>query len=154
MRGASLLDLDLGPSLFQSRLDLFSLFLGHAFLDGLRRSFDQVLRFLQAERGDGAHFLDHFDLLVADRCEDNAKLRLLLDGSGGCASSRSSGDRHCGGGRDAHLPSSSLASSAASRTVRLESSSTIFSRLAIDGLPLCSSNRVFVKSLPQAASFA
>jgi hypothetical protein len=28
-----------------------------------------------------------------------------------------------------------LASSAASRTVRLESSSTIFSRLAIDGLP-------------------
>src|ERR1700722_18510691 len=53
-----------------------------------------------------------------------------------------------------HLPSSSLARSAASRTVRLESSSTIFSRLAIDGPPICSAVRLIVKSLTQAASLA
>src|SRR6202453_3320219 len=103
MRGASLLELGLSPSLFQGSLDLLGLFLADAFLNGLRRSFDQVLRFLQAERGDGAHVLDHFDLLVADRREDNAKLGLLLDRSGGCTTGRSSGDRHGSGGRDAPL---------------------------------------------------
>src|ERR1700733_1171138 len=103
MRGASLLDLDLSPSLFQSRLDLLRLFLADAFFDRLRRSFDQVLGFLQAERGDGAHFLDHFDLFVADRREDDRKLGLLLDRRGGCTSGRSSGDRHRSGGRDAPL---------------------------------------------------
>src|ERR1700677_1222130 len=103
MRGASLLDLDLSPSLFQSRLDLLRLFLADAFFDRLRRSFDQVLGFLQAERGDGAHFLDHFDLFVADRREDDRKLGLLLDRRGGCASGRSSGDRHRSGGQDAPL---------------------------------------------------
>src|SRR5689334_19049559 len=75
--GGSLLELDLGPSLLQGSLDLLSFFLGHAFLDGLRRSFDQVLGFLQAERCDGAHFLDHFDLLVAHRRQDDAELGLL-----------------------------------------------------------------------------
>src|SRR6185312_5769565 len=66
-RGRRLFELDLRPHLFQRGLDLFRLFLGHAFLDRLRRGLDQVLRLLEAERGDGAHFLDHFDLLVADR---------------------------------------------------------------------------------------
>src|SRR5580693_9963211 len=63
-RGRSLLELDFRSCLFQSSLDLLGLFLAHAFLDGLRRGLDQVLGFLQAERSDGAHFLDPFDLLV------------------------------------------------------------------------------------------
>src|SRR5580698_241495 len=101
--GGSLFNFDLRSSLFQGSLDLLSFFLGYAFLDRLRRSFDQVFRFLQAERGYGAHFLDHFDLLVADRREDDAKLSLLFDRSGGSASGRSSGDSHRSGGRDAPL---------------------------------------------------
>src|SRR5271165_2684693 len=55
--GRPLLELDLRPHLFQSGLDLLGLFLADAFLDRLRRAFDQVLRLLEAERGDGAHFL-------------------------------------------------------------------------------------------------
>src|ERR1700733_1423190 len=100
--GGPLFEFDLRPRLFQSSLDLLGFFLAHAFLDRLRRGFNQVLRFLQSERSDGAHFLDHFDLLVADRSKDNAKLRLLLDRSGGCSpAGRSGGDRHRGGGGDA-----------------------------------------------------
>src|SRR6185437_2141324 len=61
-----LLKLSLGAGLLQLGLDLLGLFLGDAFFDGLRRAFDEILGLLQAERGDGAHFLDDLDLLVAD----------------------------------------------------------------------------------------
>ena len=44
---------------------LLGLGLGDAFLDGLRRAVDQVLRLLEAEAGELAHDLDDLDLLVA-----------------------------------------------------------------------------------------
>src|SRR5688500_12720481 len=62
-------------------LDRFSFFLGHAFLDGLGGSFDQVFRFLQTERGDFANYLDDVDLVATDRLEDDVKLGLLLSRS-------------------------------------------------------------------------
>ncbi len=43
-----------GARLLERRLDLLGLFLVHAFLDGLRRAFDEVLGFLQAEAGQSA----------------------------------------------------------------------------------------------------
>src|SRR5579871_3990338 len=102
--GRPLLELDLRARLLQCGLDLLGLFLADAFLDRLRRGFDEILGFLEAERGDGAHFLDHFDLLVACRGENDREFGLLLDRRGGRASGgRSGGDRHRGGGRDAPL---------------------------------------------------
>src|SRR5690606_6575933 len=60
-----LLDLDLGAGTLELRLDLLRLVLGDGFLDGLRRRLDEILRLLQAERGDRAHFLDDVDLVGA-----------------------------------------------------------------------------------------
>ena len=60
-----LLQIDLGAGFFKLCLELFGIGLVHAFLHRLRRAFDQVLGFLEAEAGDRAHFLDDFDLLVA-----------------------------------------------------------------------------------------
>src|SRR5208282_316104 len=100
----SSLELDLRADLLQGGLDLLGLFLGDAFLDGLRRAFDEVLGLLQAERGDRADFLDDLDLLVADGGENDGELGLLLDrGGGGGAGCGSGGDRNRGGGRDAPL---------------------------------------------------
>src|SRR5208337_328781 len=95
----SLLELNLGADLLQSGLDLLGLVLGDAFLDGLRRAFDQILGLLEAERGDRADFLDDLDLLVADGGQDDGELGLLFDRSGG--GGRSGGHRHGGGGRNA-----------------------------------------------------
>ena len=59
-----LLDLDLAAGRFELLLDLFGLFLGHAFADRLRGAFDQRLGFRQAEAGDRrADFLDDADLV-------------------------------------------------------------------------------------------
>src|SRR5690606_1088171 len=58
-----LLQLDLGAGSFELLLQLFGFRLANAFLHGLRRTFDEVLGFLQAETGDGAHFLDRVDLV-------------------------------------------------------------------------------------------
>src|SRR4051794_17009006 len=102
---ARLLELDLGTSLLELRLDLLAFFLGYAFLDRLRRGLDEVLGFLQAEAGHGADFLDHLDLLVADGGENDGELGLLLRDRGGCAtaSTRRSGHRPGRGGRNAPL---------------------------------------------------
>src|SRR5262245_56356291 len=47
-----LLNRDFGAGLFEDLLDLLGLFLGDTFFDGLWRAFDEVLGFLQTERGD------------------------------------------------------------------------------------------------------
>ena len=78
-----LLDRNFGAGFFERLLDLLGLFLGNAFLDGLRRALDEVLRFFQAERGDLADGLDDIDLLVAGALENNGEFRLLLDRGGG-----------------------------------------------------------------------
>src|SRR5271166_6278752 len=98
----SLLELNLRADLLQGGLDLLRLFLADAFLDRLRRAFDEVLGFLEAERRDRADFLDHFDFFIADGGEDDGELGLLLDGrrSGG---GRSGGDGDRCGGRNAPL---------------------------------------------------
>src|SRR5208283_1677650 len=98
---ATLLELDLGADLLELGLDLLGLFLARAFLDRLRRAFDEVLGFLEAKAGDGADFLDDLNLLVSGGGQDDVELGLLLDRSGGGARSRRDGDR--GGGRDAPL---------------------------------------------------
>src|SRR6187200_937739 len=83
---ARLLDLDLGALLFERGLDLFGLVLGHAFLDGLGRSVDQILGLLEAEAGQLTDDLDDRDLVRADLGQGRGELGLLL-GSG----------RHLGG---------------------------------------------------------
>src|ERR1700761_231506 len=82
---SQLLELDLGASLLQLSLDLVGFFLVDAFLDRLRRAFDEVLGFLEAKTGDGADFLDDLDLLLAGRGENDRELGLLFGRSGGSA---------------------------------------------------------------------
>src|SRR5450756_2176950 len=60
-----LLQFNLGAGLLELGLDLLGLVLVHAFLDSLGGAFDEVLGFLEAQAGDGADFLDDFDLLLA-----------------------------------------------------------------------------------------
>src|SRR5690606_37443564 len=64
------------------------LVLGHAFLDGLRRAFDEVLGFLEAEARDRADLLDDLDLLVAGCRENDGELRLLFRGSAAAGTGR------------------------------------------------------------------
>src|SRR5436190_14969477 len=85
-----LFDGNLRSRLFEHLLDLLGLVLRHAFLDRLRRAFDEILRFLQAERSHFADGLDHVDLLVAGTIENNGEFRLLLD-RGGSGGSRAAG---------------------------------------------------------------
>src|SRR3546814_17070591 len=58
-----LLQLDLAASFFNLLLQLFRRLLVNAFLDGLRRAFNQILGFFQTKTGDFAHNLDDVDLL-------------------------------------------------------------------------------------------
>src|SRR5690606_3518408 len=94
-----LLDFDLGASAFQLGLDLGGVVLADAFLDRLRRTLDQVLGFLEAKAGDGAHFLDHVDLVRTGIGEDHVELGLFLSGSsatGSSAANSGNGDRRSG----------------------------------------------------------
>ena len=61
-----LLEFGLGAGGLEFFLQLFSLFLGDAFLDGFRRAFDQFLGFLQAEPRDASDFLDDGDLVATE----------------------------------------------------------------------------------------
>src|SRR5690349_615720 len=68
-----LLDLDSGTRLFELFLELRRLVLVDALLDRLGRAFDQVLCLLEAEPGDRAHFLDHIDLFLAGRGQNDGE---------------------------------------------------------------------------------
>src|SRR6187551_3931045 len=88
-----LLELHLGTGGLELLLDLFGFGLGGAFLDRLRRAFDEVLGFLEAQAGDGADFLDDADLVRTGLEEDDVELGLLFGGGGRASSgSRASGD--------------------------------------------------------------
>src|SRR5688572_28861731 len=93
-----LLDGHLGAGVLEGLLDLRGLVLGNAFLDGLRSTFDEVLRFLQTERGDLADGLDDVDLLVACFLQDHRELGLLFDRRSGSGRTGSSSGRRGGGG--------------------------------------------------------
>ena len=96
-----LLNFDGRASVFKLLLDLRGIFFRDAFLDSLGRTLDQILGFLEAEAGDGAHFLDHVDLLIASGGEDHVELGLLFHRSGG--DGNRSGGGHRSGGRNAPL---------------------------------------------------
>src|SRR6185312_10558443 len=82
------LQLDLGTSRFEILLHLLGVFLAGTFLDGLRRAFDQILGLLEAQTGDRTHGLDHFDLLLADRCQYDIEFGLLFGGGGATTGGR------------------------------------------------------------------
>src|SRR5260370_27244829 len=92
-----LLQLNLGASLFELGLDLLGFVLVDAFLDRLRRALDEVLGFLEAQAGDGADFLDDFDLLLAGGGEDDRELGLFFGGSSGGRGPTRTCDRRRGG---------------------------------------------------------
>src|ERR1700719_1926211 len=96
----ALLQFHLGASLFELGLDLLGFVLVDAFLDRLRRALDEVLGFLEAEAGDGADFLDEFDLLLAGGGEDDRELGLFFGGSSGGSGRTGNCDR----GRSRHAP--------------------------------------------------
>src|SRR3546814_2968926 len=73
LQTSKLLELDRRASLFQLLLELFGLVLADAFLDGLRRAFDEILRLLEAEPGNGTHLFDDVDLLLAGRGQRSAE---------------------------------------------------------------------------------
>ena len=53
-----------GAGVLEDLLDLRGLVLGHPFLDVLRGTLDQILRFLQPETGKFSDNLDHLNFLV------------------------------------------------------------------------------------------
>src|SRR5262245_19738422 len=84
----SLLDLDFRADVLELLLDRVGLVLRDPFLDRLGRAFDEVLGFLQAERGDLAHDLDDVDLVGADFRQRDGELGLLLGRSRRAAAGR------------------------------------------------------------------
>src|SRR6185436_3288094 len=100
-----LLDLDLGADFLELLLDRRGLVLGDPFLDWLGRALDEVLGFLQAERGDLADDLDDVDLVGADFGQRDGEFSLLFGrGRGGAAAAaHRHAHRHRGRGGDAKL---------------------------------------------------
>src|SRR5262245_36548283 len=101
-----LVELDRGAGLFELRLDRVGLLLGGTLLDGRRCAVHEVLRLLEAETGDGAHDLDHLDLLAAGVRQHDVEGRLLLGlGRSGATTAAAArrGYRDGGGRRDAPL---------------------------------------------------
>src|SRR3954471_891203 len=75
---AVLLHFDAGALLFQLGLDRVRFVLRHAGLHGLRRTVDEILRFLQAQARDLTDDLDHLDLLRAGILQHDRELGLLF----------------------------------------------------------------------------
>src|SRR4051812_47325762 len=90
------LQFDGGAGFFELGLGLLGVFLRRVLEHGLRRAVHQVLGLLEAEVGEGAHLLDHLDLLVAGGLEDDVELVLLLFGGGAVATTAT---RHRAGER-------------------------------------------------------
>src|SRR6476469_6152051 len=105
VRRTGSLELDGAAGFLDLLLDLLGFVLVDAFLDGLRRAFDERLGFAQAQAGDRADFLDHVDLLAAVAGENDVELGLLFSSrSSSAAACRSrTGNRDRGRGRDAPL---------------------------------------------------
>ena len=76
------------PDLLELLLHVRRLGLGDLLLHGLGRAVHEILGLLEAEPGQLAHDLDHLDLLVARRGEDDVELRLLLRRRGRAAARR------------------------------------------------------------------
>merc|ERR1711965_325923 len=88
--------------LFDLFLKGFGFILGHAFFDGLGRSFHQSLGIAEAEAGGVANSLENFDLRCSvEAFEDDVEFSLLLNGFS-TATSSAGGSHHdasgCGGG--------------------------------------------------------
>ena len=122
-----LLDLHGGAGSLELRLDLGRLVLGDRLLDRLRRRLDQVLGLLQAQAGDRADLLDDVDLLGAERRSGSRRTRSAPrpprpqpQHAPPPAAATATG----AAAETPHFSSSIFDSCAASRTVRLERSST------------------------------
>ena len=124
---ASLLDFDLRAGFLELLLRGFGVRLRDAFLDGLRRAVDQVLRFLEAEARQLAHGLDHVHLVLAERGEDDGELGLFLGGGGGAAAAAGPATATAAAAETPNLSSIALMSSESSRTVNDE----ILSRISV-----------------------
>ena len=118
---------------FSSFALLFGIGLVHAFLHRLRRAFDQVLGFLEAQAGDRAHFLDDFDLLVAGGREWTVNSVFSSAAAAGAAAAAATATGAAA--ETPHFSSSIFESSAASMTVSSERSSTILLRFAMILVP-------------------
>ena len=91
-----LLQLGSRAGFFQLGNDLFGLFLGDSFLQGLRSGIDHLLGFLQAQAGQGTDNLDDGDLVGAAFLQDDVELGLFFLGSSSTGSG--SGDSSGSGG--------------------------------------------------------
>src|SRR5690242_1483648 len=81
----NLLDFSLRACVFQLLLGFFSSSLGHRFLNGLRCTVDQVLRFLQAQARQFANSLNHGNLVATGFGQDNRELGLFFSCSSATA---------------------------------------------------------------------
>ena len=95
-RRCGLLEFDGRASGFELLLELFGFGLVDAFLDRLRRRFDQRLGFGQAQAGDGADFLDDVDLLATVAGQDDVEFGLFFSGGSSSSGRASNGDGSSG----------------------------------------------------------
>jgi hypothetical protein len=90
---------------------------GHAFLDRLRRAFDQVLGFLQPRLVTSRTDLDDVDLVAADIGQDDVNSVFSSTGAAGAAPAIGHHHRHRCRRRHAKLGSSALTSCDSSITL-------------------------------------
>src|SRR5919202_1293102 len=91
--GAGSLDGDGGAGALEGGPGLVGGVLVDLLQDRLRRTVDQVLGLLEAERGQAAHLLDDLDLLVAGALEEDVELVLLGSGLLATATAATGGGR-------------------------------------------------------------
>src|SRR5512132_4301938 len=82
------------PDLLELLLALRRLGLGDLLLHVFGRTVHEILGLLEPETGQLTHHLDHLDLLLARRSENDVEFRLLLDRRGRAAARRRRGHRH------------------------------------------------------------
>jgi hypothetical protein len=128
----------LAPAFSSFFLNFLGFFLVHAFLDRLRSAFDEVLGFLQAEGPVIARtsLMTSIFLSPAHPSVDR-ELGLGFSGSGRSAATSGGSTATGAAAETPHFSSSSFASSAASRTVSADRSSTIYRVCHFFFLTLC-----------------
>ena len=129
--GSALLDLHGGAGPSSCALSLAASSLPTPSLTALGAPSTRSLASLRPRPGDRAHLLDDVDLLVADAARMTSNSVCSSASSAGAAAPAGRRHRDRRRGRDAPLSSSILDSSAASRTVSAERSSTICCRFAM-----------------------